>query len=58
MANSFRRNGTGIASFKQWVDQVREDLQIAGLSYTQWRKFQARAVWRAATHLIYGLESV
>ncbi len=27
---------------------VREDLQIAGLSYTWWRKSQDRAGWRAA----------
>ena len=32
----------------QWVDYVREDLQIAGLSYTWWKKSQDRAGWRAA----------
>ena len=35
-------------SHQQWVDYVREDLQIVGLSYTWWRKFQDRAGWRAA----------
>ena len=35
-------------SHKQWVDYVREDLQIAGLSYTWWRISQDRAGWRAA----------
>ena len=32
----------------QWVDHVKEDLQIAGLSYTWWRKSQDSADWRAA----------
>ena len=35
-------------SQKQWVDYVREELQIAGLSYTWWKKTQDRAAWRAA----------
>ena len=43
-------DGSGLRgkSQKQWVDYVREDLQIAGLSYTWWKKSQDRAGWRAA----------
>ena len=46
-------NGSGVRGKrqKQWVhhvDYVREDLQLAGLSYTWWRKSQDRAGWRAA----------
>ena len=43
-------DGSGLRgkSQKQWVNYVREDLQIAGLSYTWWKKSQDRAGWRAA----------
>ena len=43
-------DGSGLRgkSQKQWVDYVREDLQIAGLLYTWWEKSQDRAGWRAA----------
>lgn len=43
-------DGSGLRGYsqKQWVDYVREDLQIAGLSYTWCRKSQDRAGWRAA----------
>ena len=30
------------------IQDVREDLQIAGFSYTWWKKSQDRAGWRAA----------
>ena len=36
------------ASSEAWADYVREDLPIAGLSYTWWRTCQDRAGWRAA----------
>ena len=32
---------------EQWVDHVREDLRIAGLSYTWWKKSQDKVGWRA-----------
>ena len=43
-------DGSGLRgkSQQQWVDYVGEDLQIAGLSYTWWKKSQDRAGWRAA----------
>ena len=31
---------------------VREDLQLAGLSFTWWKKIQDRAGWRAATECL------
>ena len=40
-------SGLRVKNQKQWVDYVREDLQIAGLSYTWWKKSQDRAGWRA-----------
>ena len=45
-------DGSGVRgrSQKQWVDYVREDLHLAGLSLTWWQKSQDRAGWRAAIH--------
>ena len=45
-------DGSGVRgrSQKQWVDYVREDLHLAGLSLTWWKKSQDRAGWRAAIH--------
>ena len=49
---------------KQWVDSVREDLQIAGLSYGWWRKIPRQGRLEGchrmsvAKQLIYGLESL
>ena len=45
-------NGSGVRgrSQRQWVDFVREDLHLAGLSLTWWKKSQDRAGWRAAIH--------
>ena len=49
---------------KQWADYVREDLQFAGLSLTLVEEIPGQGSLEgchrmlAATHLIYGLESV
>ena len=33
---------------RKWVDYVREDVQLAGLSFTWQSRFQDRAGWGAA----------
>ena len=59
-------DGSGMRgrSQKQWVDYVKEDLQLVGFSFTWWRKSQDKAGLEgchgmcATTHLISGLERV
>ena len=47
-------DGSGVRgrSQKECVQYVREDLQVAGLSLTWWRRSQDRAGWRAAIEFL------